>query len=410
MNNYIIILNNYSFIYGSDMSKPSKKFIPNAVNYILSALGAISIALQNYVAVELFIRVTMLAGAPLTIGASRLLRLISFVFGAVGSGMVNFFINIDLLDAFFKRLSGETPSPSLTGWVQVQYVLGIIVFIATGLLFGLTAFAFAITTPFALLAISAGIFVAIIMTIQELETWLQSFDDQSTETIEFSIGALCGHIIAAGNVLGLSLLFTLGLAETLMFFNVAAFPALMVGLCVAFSGGAFTEFYFYNFFLAKFCNSFDQKCELMKNTKYAFFGLFCISCNALVNMALTYSGVGLLSLFLVTAGIALPPTWAFIGLSAVSGAFAGAASFLLGMDFWIRNMSPCDESLATPKIDIREHSPSTFSEPSISHSPSLSFSSGTSNGIRFFRPINDEIATVCEKAVSLVGSKTPGAS
>jgi hypothetical protein len=359
------------------MSRSPKKTIRTIVNYSLSALGAISVALQNSVAVELFIRGSVLAGAPVTAGVSRLIRLISLGFGGVSSGMVNFFINMDLLDAFFKRFSGESPSPSLTGWVRVQYVAGIVVFVGTGLLFGFTAFAFAITTPFAVIAITAGLFVAIIMTIQELETWLQSFDDQSTETTEFSIGKLCGHIIAAGNVLGLSLLFTLGLTETLIFFNVAAFPALMVGLSIAFSGGAFTEFYFYNFFLAKFCHSFDKKWELMKDTKFASFGFFCISSNALVNLALTYSGVGLLSFVLVTAGIALPPTWVIIGISVVSGVFAGAASFLLGMDFWIKNMSPCTENLPISKTDGATPSDvSSFTTPPPS--------TGVTSGLKFF--------------------------
>lgn len=379
------------------MSKPSRNTIRNIVNYILSALGAISVALQNYVAVELFIRGTVLAGVPVTAGLSRLIRMISFGFGGVSSGMVNFFINMDLLDAFFKRLSGDVPSPSLTGWVRVQYVAGIVIFVATGLLFGFTTFAFAITTPFAVMAITAGLFVAIIMTIQELETWLQSFDDQSTETTEFSIGALCGHIIAAGNVLGLSLLFTLGLTETLVFFNVAAFPALMVGLSVAFTGGAFTEFYFYNFFLAKFCHSFDEKWELMKDTRFAFFGLFCISSNAIVNLALTYSGVGLLSFVLVPAGIALPPAWAIIGLSAVSGLFAGVASFLLGMDFWIKNLLPCPEIVVLPEIDMRADSPSPLLGAIIPRSPSLP----ATTGLTFFKSSNGDVDTACHNDDSL---------
>jgi hypothetical protein len=167
---------------------------------------------------------------------------------------------------------------------------------------------------------------------------------------------------------------------------VAAFPALLVGLSVAFSGGAFTEFYFYNFFLSKFCHSFDKKWALMMDTKFAYFGLFCISSNALVNLALTYSGVGLLSLVLVTAGVALPPMWAVIGLSAVSGVFAGAASFLLGMDFWIKSISPCNESLTMLKPDKGEPFLSSLHLVTTPTSPS----SETTKGLTFFKPIHSD--------------------
>ncbi len=354
---------------GIQLSETTKQWI----SYVVSAIGATGLALQNYVAVELFIRGIALGVTSITKLLSGAIHLVAIGFGGISSGMVNFFINMDLLDSFIKRMTSESSSKPLTGWNRVKYIAGIVVFAVTGLLFGLTAFTFGITTPFAALAVFTGAFVAIIMTIQELETWLQSFDEENTEVIELSFGRICGHIIAAGNVIGLSLLFTLGLTEALIVFQVAAFPALIVGLCVAFTGGAFTEFYFYNFFLAKFCHKFDEKFQEMKSSAHSSFGFFCIISNSLVNAALTYSGVGLLTGLLTAAGVTLPPVGIIITLSAVSGLFSGAASFLLGMDFWIRKNASKSENIVVKVNSNITDSPSVDERDLLVHTPGLSF-------------------------------------
>lgn len=316
-----------------------------ALSYSISALGALGGALQNYIAVDIFLRGLLSGAAPLSQLLSGFIQSVAVGAGGVCSGMVNFYINVGLLDKFIDRMTHDSACGELDGWNEFMYYAGIFVFAVTGVLFGATAFTFGITSPLSALAVASGVFVAIIMTIQEVETWLQSFDHTSSnksvyelftnwmETLTF--GKACGHIIAAGNVIALSVLFTLGLAEVLITLQVAAFTAFVIGLTTAFTFGAFTEFYFYNFFLADFCADFSENWELMKETPNAALGFVCVSINAFVNAALTYSGVGLMTGLLTLAGVALPPVAVIVALSAISAFFAGSASFILGLDFWI---------------------------------------------------------------------------
>jgi hypothetical protein len=334
------------------LSQTAKK----TASVVVSVLGAAGVALQNYIAVGLFLRGLVGGLNSISRLSSGFIHAAAIGAGGLCSGMVNYFINLELLEGFLARISSQASGKKLSGWRKLRYYAGIFVFSMTGVLFGMTTFAFSAATPLALLALAAGVFVAIIMTIQEIETWLQSFDDEESDektslfdlfkkwksTLTF--GKLCGHIIAAGNVLGLSLLFTLGLTDVLVAASVAAFPAFVIGLAVAFTFGAFTEFYFYNFFLSKFCQKFQTNWEAMKASHYAGFGFLCIGINAFVNAALTYSGVGLLTGAFVLAGLAMPPVGVIVALSAVSALFAGSASFVLGMDFWIRKQG------ATPVI------------------------------------------------------------
>ncbi len=306
----------------------------------LSGLGAVGVALQNYPAVELFIKGLVKPASALS---GRAIQAAALGMGGVCSGMVNFWMNVELLDGFFARMTStkEYVYKQLSLLEQVQYFGGIGVFIVTGALFGLMAFTFALEGPLALLSIAAGVFVAGIMTVQEVETWLSSYDPKEAKEAEVltgmqQFGKWCGHIIAAGNVLALSLLFSLGMAQSLMMINVAAFPALAAGVAVAFTFGAFTEFYFYNFYLADFCKDFGKKWEQMMALSNASFGMLCISINAFVNAALTYAGVMMLTGTLVAASVVVPPVGVMIALAAVSAVFGGSASFMLGMAFWIR--------------------------------------------------------------------------
>lgn len=453
------------------LSEKSKKIL----TYVVSFLGAAGGALQNYSAVELFLRGLMVSLTSLSKLSSSVIQALSIVGGAC-NGAVNYFINVELLEGFLARITKNKEVRKLTGWRKFRYYAGLFAFTMTGVLFGMMAFAFSATTPFAILALAAGVFVAIIMTIQEVETWLQSFDEtvrlltampnekdkdnvisdnhvliiytdliykigfcnkqgkyEEKEISDAAIIAMlqqnyteageienavileeinrllisldscsqkrsgedifnawwstltfkkaCGHLIAAGNVLALSLLFTLSIVDVLIAVQVAAFPALVIGLAIAFTFGAFTEFYFYNFFLAKFCNKFDEKWEKMKSTKYAPLGYACITTNAFVNAALTYAGVGLLSGALVLAGIALPPVGLMIGLAAVSALFSGSASFILGMDFWIRKMSP--KEVADVVVE-EATAQSTVSQQKLTENKEPWFTPG----LRFFHKIN----------------------
>ena len=311
---------------------------------VLSGLGALGVALQNYQAVELFLKGMTSASKYST----QYIQAAAFASGGMCSGVVNFAMNVKLLDAFIERLTSDKPYfyEQLTPWEQVEYFGGIAIFIVTGILFGLMAFTFAMTGPFATLSIASGVFVAAIMTIQEVETWLVAWDKWAKAKLEGAteeekltdlqlIGKWCGHIIAIGNVFALSLLFTLSLAESLMAFSIAANPAIIAGFAIAFTFGAFTEYYFYNEYLADFCKDFGDNWELMMNSPYALLGLLTISTNAFVNAALTYSALELLTVMLMTASIALPPVAMITAISVAAAFFAGSASFILGMEFWI---------------------------------------------------------------------------
>lgn len=465
---------------GFKLNKESKKII----TYVVSALGAAGGALQNYSAVDLFLRGIAVSFTSISKFFSGVIQAASIAGGAC-NGMVNYFINVELLEGFLARITNDKEPRKLTGWRKFRYYAGLFAFTMTGVLFGMMAFAFSAASPLAILALAAGVFVAIIMTIQEVETWLQSFDEtvkflmtapndddkdkvtsdnhvliiyidsiykigfcnkqgkyEEKEIQDVAIIAMlqqqyeeageienalhleqinqllisldscsqkrslkdifnawwstltlkkaCGHMIAAGNVLALSLLFTLSIVDVLIAVQVAAFPALIIGLAVAFTFGAFTEFYFYNFFLAKFCNKFDEKWEKMKSTKYAPLGYACITTNAFVNAALTYAGVGLLSGALVLAGIAMPPLGLIIGLSAVSAIFAGSASFILGMDFWIRKMSPKEDEMVTVEEGIAQAAP-PVQAPTPSNEPWFT------PGLRFLSRINPCTEAVMQK-------------
>jgi hypothetical protein len=344
----------------------------NAV--IFSGLGALGVALQNYPAVELFIKGFIQPNNVVSLG---LIKMTALGTGGLCSGMVNFWMNVELLEGFFARMTSdeEYVYKQLSLLEQVQYFGGIGIFVVTGALFGLMAFTFAMEGPFAMLSIVAGIFVAGIMTVQEVETWLSSYDKKELESIEALTegqqwGKLCGHVIAIGNVIALSLLFTLSLAQSLIALNVAASTALLIGFVVAFTFGAFTEYYFYDFYLSDFLKDFGDKCEQMTAIPNASFGLLCIATNAFVNAALTYTGVEMLAGLVMTAGIALPPVGVVVAVCALSGAFAGAASFLLGMAFWIGQHQPDrvhnalvvpldDEALRLP-VGVGKHRNSLF--------------------------------------------------
>ena len=77
----------------------------------------------------------------------------------------------------------------------------------------------------------------------------------------------------------------------------------------------------------------------MMKVPHAWFGLSCVVTNAFVNGALTYSGIELLVGLILTANIALPPLMIITSIAAVSALFAGSASLILGLDFWIEQNS-----------------------------------------------------------------------
>lgn len=346
-----------------DMPTPSVT-LPS-YSQLFSGLAALGVALQNYQAVSLFLN-SLAVGLSASRALNWSIQVMALVTGGLCSGMVNFWMNIELLEGFYARMTSKEDRQytKLSVWEKVQYFAGIIVFVVTGVLFGLMAFTFSMEGPLALLSLMIGLFVAGIMTIQEVETWLSSYDEQaetSNEALTWgqTVGKWTGHMIALGNVLALSLLFTLSLTEGLMALNVAIVPALLIGFSVAFTFGSFTEYYFYNFYLASFCQNFSDKLTQMLSAPNVGFGVLCVSINAFVNGALAYSGVNMLAILLVAANIALPPLAVMTALAVVSAIFAASASLILGLDFWVRQNptvleSKVEDIIETPKIKIKE--------------------------------------------------------
>jgi MFS family permease len=315
--------------------------------YPVSLLGAIGTGLQNYMGVTAFIQGLMSASFAAGRTGLGLMHGIAAVLGGVCSTLANFCVNIELLEDFYERLT-QKPKPQLEGWQKFRYYAGSGIFIGTGLLFGLTAVAFGPVGPLAVMSIIAGIFVSAIMIIQELETWLSSFDkaeevkkplSQLFKEWKHSLtrGKMVGVAISIGNVFALSLLFTIGLASFFVGVGVPALTALIAGAAVSLTGGAFTEFYFYNRFLSHFCDKFKEKWQEIKKSKHPAIGLACATANALVNGALAYAGVFMITTLLTAASIAVPPLGALVAVATVTALFAGTASFILGLDFWIRN-------------------------------------------------------------------------
>lgn len=314
----------------------------------LSILGAMGVAIQNYPAVELFLSSCFKIGSGTSAYLRWMMHFASFGAGSLCGGMVNYYMNIALLEDYFARLVNNQNNKKfnvnkLSISEQLQYWGGVLIFIVTGILYGCMAFAFSMDGPLAQLSILSGFFVSAVMTIQEVETWIKKFEEfyenKEDITSELSHEQVCGEfwgqVIAVGNVIALSLLFSLSLTQTLMALEVAALPSLGIGLGVAFTFGAFTEYYFYYYFLGKFCRDFSDNLNNMLQLPNANLGILCIFLNAFVNSALTYSGIMMLTGLFASANIILPPSAIMLLLAGSSALCAGAASFLLGMDFWL---------------------------------------------------------------------------
>jgi len=279
---------------------------------------------------------------------------ISGAFGGFFGGLINLFINVELLEDFLKRIKDKR----LSGITIVKemnlknvgklllYWSGILVFVGTGVLFGMTALAFGGSGGvLGILGITAGILVAVIMIVQECETWAKCFKDlRSDQEIIEHANALKPSKKAKGlalalsliNVFGLSAGFAFGLITVLhVYFGVALIPAVTIGLAISFSTGAFTEYVFYNYFLADFITNFKERwSDFFKNKSTATVGLLSIGINAGINGILSVTAMLGLNALLLSAGFAAIP----LGVTIATGVFCGVVSLVLGADFWIRLM------------------------------------------------------------------------
>ncbi len=362
-------------------------YITRVFAYTIAFLGAAGSSLQHTMGMVSFINDVSKASEALATG-------LAVAFGGVMSGLVNLSVNFECLESFGLRLRGKKPKPKLETWnKKLLYWGGIAVFVVTGMLFGSTAVAFGSVGVLGAVAMGFGVFVGIIMVIQELETWLDRFDKERVSVKEWlknlTLGQGFALVVSIFNVLALSLLFTLGLTTLLVSMHVPLVPALITSLVISFTGGAFTEFYFYNYFMDGFCKNLKTISENWRNfkkTKWPVVGMLCIVVNAGVNSALCYSGVLLLNTLFIAAGWAPIP----LEVAVVVAIFGGMASFLLCSDFWIRN----SKIIFTPWKYAAESpaAPSDKSEHEAALAPTI-----TSNPLAF----QPEVVPVAESATGV---------
>lgn len=328
-----------------DSTSPLSSNEPSIYSLSMSALGALGVAVQNYQAVFIF----MNSLTSSTLAASQLLDLMvqatAVTTGGICSGLVNYWMNVELLGRFSKRMTSNQDyqfNQLSTLWEKIQYFLGITVFVVTGILWGLVAAVLAGAGPLAVLSTAVGFFVSGVTIVQEVETWLVKYDkylkEKNSLTFEprstLTTGEKIGYIISFGNAIALSLIFTISVAQTLIVLHVAALPALLIGL-TAFPLGAFTQSCFYNCFLPEFFMNFGDKWTQLRNTPQAWLGLLTVSINALVNGALAYSYFELLIALLLAAHIALPPMILMTAAMTILTTFAAIASFIVNLGFWL---------------------------------------------------------------------------
>lgn len=340
---------------------------------VISFLGALGTGLQNYMGVASFIQGMMSLSYAATEAGRGIIHGVATMLGGFCSTLVNYCMNIGLLEDFYERITKKPKPKNLKGWKKFRYYAGAGVFIGTGILFGLTAIAFGPIGPLAVISIIAGIFVSIIMIIQEVETWLKSFDNEADIRKPLSQifkewknsltqGKVVGLTISIGNVIALSLLFTIGLSTFFMSVGVAALPALITSFAIAFTGGAFTEFYFYHSFLSKFCDEFKKNWKEFKKVPYPVLGFACVATNALVNGILAYTGIFMLSSLFAAASVAAPPLGILIAVAVVTGLFAGSASFILGLDFWKDNSKKLKKFFSGYRKNVNKEAPTENNE------------------------------------------------
>lgn len=328
--------------------------------WVISILGGLGVALQNVMGIVALLQGVGMAATEV---GTAFMHIIATSLGGLCSGVVNTFINLDTLESFFQRILGIKPMPSLERPQKIVYWLGVGVFIITGLLYGLTAFAFGPIGALAVLGIIAGVLVAGISTIQEMEVWLARFDADFKDVTEdgSTKSKIIGKIITIGTIISLSLLFTMGIATFMTGVGAPIIPSLIVGFGLSFTAGAFTEYVFYNRALGDFCQHFDQKWENFKKSRWPVLGFTISVLNGLVNGALAYIGMTLLIGLIVSTGVAAPPLGVVIAVGLIVAIFSGAASTMLGISFWPSNIEKVVKLFS--RSEAKPDAPAPGSEP-----------------------------------------------
>jgi len=129
------------------------------------------------------------------------------------------------------------------------------------------------------------------------------------------------------------MLFTLALAQCLLLLNCSLALSLGIGASIAFTFGAFTEYFFYKDYLTDFCQNIQKHLSHNTNSCNNLFGLLTAMVNGLVNAALAYAGIDLLFQMIYSSGLSWIPTIAPV-VTIVLSLFAGTASLILGFNFW----------------------------------------------------------------------------
>ena len=213
-----------------------------------------------------------------------------------------------------------------------------------------------------------------------IEVWVNLLDPlkRSNASQGSKLARGTGIAFSIATFVVLSTLFTLGIASFLMSFGVAAMPALIAGVGIAFTVGAFTELFFYAPYQMDFCSNINQTWQNFKASKKPLLGLAIVGLNAVANGVVAGFAIGLLIGVMVTAGAAVPPFGAVLAVAIIAGLIAAAASFMLGTEFWIKKFGKHPKPKLVHEND-NERKPlanDSTDEFVIKHSPDLRRQSG----------------------------------
>ena len=341
---------------------------------VVTSAGCLGIALQGAAGVSFLV--------PM---------LIALILGGM-NGFVNLLETVELIERILwrgdrnpndgkKRLSIPEILRKLdTRGKQIKFLLGCFAFMLTGGLFIGSGFAIIHGASFlAIVAYIGAILIGVIMIMQELEVWLSKYDDldklpkppRSTRKPKTADGAVpstklwwwLGWVISAGNVFAVSFLFAYGLSyvvPTLVIGSTLWWVAVFSVLALTAVGG-FCEVVFYMSFLPAFCGNFftpnfkrDKKSsrkqlsrwdvlkqKWAKSRAYTLVSILSVLGNAAVNLIVFYttSRLAWAQCFGVLVHLKVmsffPSGGIVLGLSVSIAAFAGVASAILGLEFFL---------------------------------------------------------------------------
>ena len=248
------------------------------------------------------------------------------------NALINFHMGFDLFRNFFRRLfenRNTRPTVEMSTRDKFKYWCGLTLIVINIVLFGCAGFVLALTMgcspAFTVLAVTTGLIGALLNGIQEIETWLEKFenkkDKQKSYTLQKSVPANCiGGFLAFLIAASVSAFLTTGLIGAFAACGFGTLPLLGAAAIACTIGGS-TIFMYYNQYLPKFFGRIRSQCEKFKNSSLTH--KISVVINAIATGASSYTG-----LLLLSALIAVP-----CPLVILAGAVGLIGSLALGIYF-----------------------------------------------------------------------------